>query len=402
MKLTVNFNLISSNVRLLLSILKNKSVSEDAKKVIFKVTKDGLAMHSFSTTVIAQVKLGIDEFELDDFRGDGVLFQIPVSQLDNILSSFSTSFSTPIEITFQTINDYELHAHVAEEIEFDGDVETKINTFVIKTTPVRKNVLNNLSVLRSADDLSQFEYMDETTLAYAQILTTDLLPYVPDKVTKGAVVTFHEKNTSVFSNTYLINYVNNISSVIKTGGYGYHALSIMREMLSNNEDIRYFLDEELSSLVLNFGSTSVAVRYDNNPLKPENLLEKVDLTNFVQVPRAILESHINRIKLTSSNAVTQQVSFEISEDLTELRVSTADYDSSVRITESKSAEVDSLDNGVSGFTFNLPLSGISNAFFGKGDGYSDDFRIHIAPLQGVVYVAFKDTTNAWAFLTKMV
>ena len=402
MHLTINFDLLKSKVQVLLNILKNKSVSEENKKVIFKVTDKGIHLYSFSPTITAQVAMDLSEAELNGFNGEDTLFQLPVNQFDTLLSSFTTGFSKPVELTFSIVTDYEVKVSVVEEIELDGDTDTRTTSVSIRTSPVKATILNHLTTLRSLENDENFKFMDEQLLAYAQYLTADLLPYVPDKNVRAAIIAFSENYATIFSNNLLVRYKNTISRMISTGGFGYHAVSTLKDVFSNNTDIEYYVDDEVGVLVLRLSDTAMAIRYDKKPPLPADLIEKLSTDNYVGVSRQLLDAYVSRIKSMSENVVTQQVTFELNEELTEVSISTSDFNSSMAVLSHNSVETDKLTEGIKGLSFTVPLSILDASLFGKGDGYADDVIFTISSLADNLYLTFSDSSKAWQIATNTI
>ena len=100
MKLTLDFSELVSVLGFSNTILSDKSVDDKLKNVIFMVSEKGCKAVGYNACTFHRTEL--KSAEVEDISDDGWEFQVKASELNKIVSSFSSLYKTKVEkISFE-------------------------------------------------------------------------------------------------------------------------------------------------------------------------------------------------------------------------------------------------------------------------------------------------------------
>lgn len=395
MQLTINFDLLNSQLKLLVSVLNSKSVAEASKNIIFRVSNDNVTLYSLTTNISAKVNFEEGSYTLQGLNEDEGLFQVPSTALANLLSNFQGGISTPLDVTFKPLSSYEIAIEVAEELETENCSETNVNNFTYRTKPVNKLALNNLDIFEA--EASDFKVTSENDVARTRFMLEDMLTYVPNK--NRNILHLEKGFATVVTSTRVVSRVNSLGYLIEKGGLTYHALLTLRDIFTGDEDmtVYYFNNIAKGTLLLRNEEATLGIRYTTQLTELPKITELFRGENSITLDKKFLQMYANRIKGVSTNA-GEKVTFKINDDLTDVEIESESFETKMRILNSQSKATDGLPNGIQSYSFTVKLEVLLQAFFGKNEGYADDFIISFTSENNLAFVKFSDSSNVWSIV----
>lgn len=395
MQLTINFDLLNSQLKLLVSVLNSKSVAEASKNIIFRVSNDNVTLYSLTTNISARVNFEEGSYTLQGLNEDEGLFQVPSTALANLLSNFQGGISTPLDVTFKPLSSYEIAIEVAEELETENGSETNVNNFTYRTKPVNKLALNNLDIFEAEE--SDFKVTSENDVARTRFMLEDMLTYVPNK--NRNILHLEKGFATVVTSTRVVSRVNSLGYLIEKGGLTYHALLTLRDIFTGDEDmaVYYFNNIAKGTLLLRNEEATLGIRYTTQLTELPKITELFRGENSITLDKKFLQMYANRIKGVSTNA-GEKVTFKINDDLTDVEIESESFETKMRILNSQSKATDGLPNGIQSYSFTVKLEVLLQAFFGKNEGYADDFIISFTSENNLAFVKFSDSSNVWSIV----
>ena len=154
MKLTLDFSELVSVLGFSNTILSDKSVDDKLKNVIFMVSEKGCKAVGYNAFTFHRTEL--KSAEVEDISDEGWEFQVKASELNKIVSSFSSLYKTKVEkISFEK-EGVKVRLTVYEEPIDEKDARlAQASKFNLEDAPIHMEFPEELDILAS-EDLSFF------------------------------------------------------------------------------------------------------------------------------------------------------------------------------------------------------------------------------------------------------
>lgn len=397
MKLEFNYAYLLEVLTGVSPVLKNTNIDVSDKNIIFSYKDEVLSVYAFSTIITFRNEL--DKTLVNIYSDDDFLFQLPFVKLLDYLNTFNKVDSRPTLVGIEFLNEYEYKVTVTEEVENHlGEVEISAVDVAFNTRSVNARVLNNLEMLRSVDSNEvMFDSLTDIEKQRWVAMIDDLLPYVPERLGKGSVLSFKDGNVEVNLQYMFVNFKNVVKAQFETGALTHPALQVIRDVMRSEETVTYYIDAPQSVIVLSYGNSTVGIRYEARPIATRNHIEGMESLNSFVISRKYLISLIERLNVIGG---ADSVNFEIDVENEEVLCSTPTYSSKVGILDVVSTPVTGLANGLQGLKLSIQLNLLKETIFGSNSEYPDDMTFTIFGVKNYLIIKVSDSTEFWNIVFK--
>lgn len=376
-RISVNFEELQSYVGYANTILSDKSVEEKLKNLIFVVSKEDVKLVAYSAFTFSRTTLA-SEIELDDV--DSWSFQVKASEVNKIISSFSSLYKTKVSSLDFEEDGVKIKVVVHEESKDEENSHLNRNVdFYLENAPIMKKVKEEImkplpeeSDVVSAGDL--LLYLDS------------LFPLINNDAANGlsSKIQFADDYVFILSSTMASFMVNKLPDAFKNITITYSSANFLKKLVEKADTIEVAKDSKY--ICVQNGNTEAFLQFQRVKVKYNMHIEKRSKDCGVVIDRLYLKDVLKRMSNMDPDGVIR-----VSED--ELVVSNKSFEQNVPIIQSKNAD---------GVGFNIFVPVLEKIILGKDDVYNYDIFMYFVETKRGYLLYLSDKTGSWFSTTQVV
>lgn len=379
MKVTVEYQNLMNVLGFPNTILSDKSVEDKMKNIIFIVKPDLVKVIGYNVFTFSRTDM--DVVDSEDIPESGWEFQVKASNLNKVLSSFSSLYKTRVDKVSFSDDGVKIKLSVFEEAVSEEDSRlAQVSEFYLENVPVLSNVNNEIhmefpegSDLLSSGDLSL--YIDS------------LMPLMSNDSagSNASKLNFAPDYVFVMSGYMSAFFKNRLPEAFKGITLSYSSINFLKKLVEGVDSINVCRIDKY--LCVQSGSTEAFMKYQNIKLKYEAYLKKMDKTLGISVDRFYLKDVLRRM----SNVATDGKMFITNDN--NLNVVCTGFQQNIPLNKVKS--------GMAGIGFNVTIKYFENAIIGKEDVFNGDVFIYFVPTARGYMIFMQDKSGAWISNTQV-
>lgn len=372
MKISVSFSELGAVLKYSDAVLSDKSVDEKIKNVIFVVTPDETQVIGYNAFTFCRTRL--EDVTAEDVTGTWQ-FQIKASELNKIMSAFSSLYKTKVEKLDFEDNGVRIRITVHEEAVKEEDSRlSQDSTFEMENAPI----------LPAIDKEIHVDFPDKVNM----ITSGDLLLYLDSLIPLMTNDTANSISSRMnFADDYVFTTSSHWSAFIKNRlteefhnlCLGYSSATFLKKLCESVESVCVArLD---NYLCIEAGSTQAFMRYKPVKIKYSAFVTKKSNETGIRLDRLYLKDVLKRMGIVSSDGKMSIVNAET------LVVENETFQQEVPLLAAKGNAV--------GIKFNVSINAMVQLILGKDDVFSDDIFIYFVPTTRGHMLYLSDKTGAW-------
>lgn len=372
MKISVNFAELRSVLGYSDAVLSDKSVEEKIKNVIFVVTNEETQVIGYNAFTFCRTRL--EDVIVEDVNNTWQ-FQIKASELNKIMSAFSSLYKTKVE-----------------RLDFEDDgvrIKITVHELAVKEEDARLAQdsvfeMENAPILPAIDKEIHIEFPEQVNM----ITSGDLLLYLDSLIPLMS----NDGNGSIssrmnFAEDYVFTTSSHWSAFIKNRlteefynlCLGYSSASFLKKMCEGTESVCVArLDHYLC---IEAGATQAFMRYKPVKVKYSAFVTKKSNEHGIRIDRLYFKDVLKRMSIASTEGRMAIVNGET------LMVENETFQQEVPLLAAKGNAV--------GIKFNVSINTMSQLILGKDDVFGEDLFIYFVPTTRGHMLYLSDKTGAW-------
>lgn len=379
MKITVNYNDLMNVLSFPNTILSDKSVDDKMKNVIFLVSPDTVRVVGYNAFTFSRTEM--ENVEIEDVPDSGWEFQVKASNLNKVLSSFSSLFKTKVKSL--SLSDYgvKIKLSVYEEAINEEDSRlSQVSEFQLENVPILGNVNKEIHM-----DFP--ENVDMLPGGDLSLYIDSLMPLMNNDSagSNSSKMNFAPDYVFVMSGYMSAFFKNKLPEAFKGITLSYSSINFLKKLAEGVDSIGVCRIDKY--LCVQSGNTEAFMKYQNIKMRYEAYLNKLDKTLGVSVDRLYLKDVLRRM----GNVSTDGKMF-ITED-GNLNVVCTGFQQSVPLNKVKP--------NTAGIGFNVTIKYIENAIIGREDVFNSDVFIYFVPSVRGYMLFMMDKSGAWISNTQV-
>lgn len=372
MKITVNFSELASVLGYSNSVLSDKSVDDKLKNVIFVVSNDETLVVGYNVFTICRTRL--DSAEPEGVSGTWQ-FQIKVSELNKIISAFSSLYKTAVEkIDFED-DGVRIKITVHEKAVKEEDSRlSQDSTFEMENAPIMPGIdkeihtefPKDVNIIGSGDLLL---YLD----SLIPLMSNDSANSISSRLNFAEDYAF---TTSPHWSAFL---KNKLSEEFHNLCLGYSSAVFLKKLCEGTDNI--YVARLDKYLCIEAGETQAFMRYKPVKVKYSAFVAKKSNDTGIRLDRLYLKDVLKRMGVVSADGKMSVVDGET------LLVENENFQQEVPLLAVKGNAV--------GLKFKVSIPAMIQLILGKDDIFAEDIFIYFVPMARGYMLYLSDKTGAW-------
>lgn len=384
MKVRVNFEELVKALSFANTVLSDKSVDEKSKNFIFNIKEGDSKVIGYSPIVSSRTLLE-DVEVIDEIPEEGWAFQVKASELNKIVSSFSSLFRTKVSDVYFYDSGVKVGVELHEEPLDDADAKLERDVeFYLESAPIPAKVLKEVKV--------EFPEESEGIPSGDLILYTDsLMPIMSNDSSSsmGSKVNFTGDYVFVMSSYMSAFMVNKLPEAMKDMALSYSSVSFLKKLCESAEDMVEISKKDSTYLCVRSSNTEAFMKYQrvmvNSKLHVDK--RKEAMSTGIVLDRLYLKDVLKRMGNMSPDGVVT-----ITED--GLLVENSNFSQVVPLNNTK--------GDVVGIKFKVSVPVLEKIILGKDDVYTGDVFIYFVKSSRGYIIYTSDKTGVWFASTQVV
>lgn len=379
MKVTVSYQSLMNVLGFPNTILSDKSVDDKSKNIIFLVRPDGMKVVGYNVFTFSRTEMDIVESE--DIPESGWEFQVKASNLNKVLSSFSSLYKTKVDNVSFSEEGVKIKLSVYEEAIKEEDSRlAQVSEFYLENVPIIANVNTEIH-------MGFPESVDLLTSGDLSLYIDSLMPLMSNDSagSNASKLNFAPDYVFVMCGYMSAFFKNRLPEAFKGMALSYSSINFLKKLLEGVDSINVCRIDKY--LCVQSGTTEAFLKHQNIKLKHEPYLKKMDKTLGVSVDRFYLKDVLRRM----GNVATDGKMFIMDDG--NLNVVCTDFQQNIPMNKVKP--------GTSGIGFNITIKYFENGIIGKEDVFSSDVFIYFVKMARGYMVFMQDKSGAWISSTQV-
>ena len=379
MRVKVDFNELSNALSYANTVLSDKSVDEKSKNFIFNISNEELYIIGYSAFIFTRI--AIENWEiLEPIPDDGWKFQVKASEMNKIITSFSSLSLTKVEGFYLYDDGVRIGVEV-EEVAIEEDKYPNLSqtvSFFLENSSITGKVLMEINTEFPEDDAELlnsgdlFLYLD----TLSPIMSNDVSSSLASKMN------FADEYVFVVSSSMAAFMPNKLPEALKGFALTYSSISFLKKVCSTTEeDIGTSIAKTSNYLCLHMGNIEAFMKYQKIKVKYQIYMDRRKTDNGVKVSRFYLKDVLKRMGSLSPDGKV-----EILED------------GSIRVENSNFNQIiptNSVKGEVSGINFNVSIPILEKVILGADEIYTEDLFIYFVPITRGYIIFISDKSGSW-------
>lgn len=372
MRFTVAFDELVSVLGYSNTILSDKSVEEKLKNIIFLVTKDDVRVVAYNAFTFARTEMNATDIDCGSDKEWA--FQIKASELNKIISSFSSLYKTKVSTVDFEEDGVRIKITVHEEAKDDADA---------RLTQDSEYKLENAPIIAKISDEIHMEFPQELDLIPAGdlLLYLDSLFGILNNDTANSIaskINFAEDYVFVIASSMSAFMVNKLPDAFKDLSLAYSSVNFLKKVTEKSESVGVArLDKYLC---VKEGLTETFMKYQKVKVKYDMYVNKRSKDKGIVVDRLYLKDVLKRMGSIEPTGTMRVLSSE------EIQVSNSNFQQSIPLNNFKDC---------SDVAFNMSVPILEKIILGRDDVFSGDLFIYFVKTTRGYIIFFSDSTGAW-------
>lgn len=374
MKITFDFEELNRVLAYVYTILSDKSVDEKVKNVIFVAKEDTVTVVGYNQVTFSRTVL--DKATLEGIPNEGWEFQVKSSELNKIMSSYSSLFKTRVET--MDIEDSGVRTKITiHEIPIDAEKDVRLaqdSVFEVENAPILAKVLTDIKT----------EFPDEVS----PIPSGDLLLYIsslmPLMANDGANSTASKLN---FADDYVFSmssscsafFKNNLPSEFKGITLGYSSVSFLKKLCEGTDMVSTARTK--AYLCIEAGNTQAFMRFKPIKINYRAYVDKRSKEKGIVVDRFYMKDVLRRMGNISPDG----------------KMLVANKDSLVVMNEvfQQDVPLENCKGGTEGINFKISIPILSSLILGSDEVFSSNLYIYFVETARSYMLYIQDKSGVW-------
>lgn len=373
MKLTLDFSELVSVLGFSNTILSDKSVDDKLKNVIFMVSEKGCKAVGYNAFTFHRTEL--KSAEVEDISDEGWEFQVKASELNKIVSSFSSLYKTKVEkISFEK-EGVKVRLTVYEEPIDEKDARlAQASKFNLEDAPILANINKEIHM----------EFPEELDILASEDLSFFLDALFPlmsnDSESKMAgKLNFAEDYIFVISSKMSAFFNNKLPEAFKNITLSYSSVTFLNKLCSASSDLEVVKINKY--LCVRSGNTESFMKYQNVAINYKKYVEMRSKDNGIVVDRMYLKDVLKRMSNVSMNGKMYVLE-----------------DGNLEVTNEMFSQIIPLDNmkgEVKGIAFTVAVHLLEQVIIGKDEFLSGELYIYFVKSPRGYTIYLSDRSGVW-------
>ena len=375
MRVRVDFNELSQALSYANTVLSDKSVEEKSKNFIFCVSKDTFLVVGYSAFIFSRTELENWEIE-EDLPEEGWSFQVKASELNKIVSSFSSLYRTKVtEMNFYD-EGVRVGVNIHEEPINEADARLEQDSkFFLENAPITGKVMAEIKT----DFPQEADVLDGADLS---LYLETLFPIMSNDTSSSlsSKINFAEDYVFVITSSMSAFMQNKLPDALKDLTLTYSSALFLKKLcLASEAGVNIAkLDKYLC---IQSGNTEAFMKYQKVKINYKIYVDRRSKDNGIVVDRFYLKDVLKRMgNLSTDGKVT------ILEN-GDMQVENSNFNQVIPVNNSKGE--------VQGMTFNISVPILEKLILGMDEVFSGDLFLYFVQISRGYIVYVSDNTGAW-------
>lgn len=380
MKIKVDFSELQSVLGYSNTILSDKSVDDKLKNVIFLVTPDSVKLVGYSVFTFSRTEL--ENVEIDDSIPDtGWQFQVKASELNKIVSSFSSLSRTEVSKLAFEDDGVRIKVTVHEEPIEDGNVKLEQDSnFILENAPILKNIDSDIHMAFPDD-------ADMLTSGDLFLYLDSLFPIMNNDTANSMASKINFASDYVFVITsYMSAFMENkLPDAFKEVTITYSSANFLKRLCEGTDNMSVARIDKY--ICIQSGNTEAFMKFQKVKVNYKMYVEKRSKDMGIVIDRLYLKDVLKRM----GNIMPDGKGYILE-------------DETLQVVNNSFQQVIPLENikgEVVGVDFNLSATIFDKILIGRDDVFSSDVFMYFVPTARGYILYTSDKTGAWFSATQL-
>lgn len=376
MRVKVNFSELAKALSYANTVLSDKSVEEKSKNFIFTIDKDSFKVIGFSAFIFSRTE--IEDWSIEeDIPEEGWSFQVKATELNKIVSSFSSLYRTKVSDLYLYDEGVRIGVDVVEEaISDEYSKLAQTSQFYLENAPITGKVMTEIKTefpengeMLPGGDLSLYI---ETLFP---IMANDSSSSMASKIN------FADDYVFVITSYMSAFMPNKLPDAMKGLALTYSSTSFLKKLSEASMEGVCVAKLEDKYLCVQVGTTEAFMKFQRIKVNYKMYVEKKSKELGVVVDRLYLKDVLKRMGNLSTDGKVL-----ILEDGS-IQVENTNFHQIIPVNNAK--------DGVSGISFNISIPILEKVILGRDDIFSGDVFLYFVPTTRGYLMYASDSTGAW-------
>lgn len=374
MKITVDFNELSTVLGYTNTILSDKSVEDKVKNVIFLVKGNEVTIVGYNQVTFSRTLL--EKVTCEDIPEKGWEFQIKATELNKIISAYSNLFKTKVEQVDFEDNNVKTRI-VVHEVPLDEEKDAKLAqncVFDVENAPILKKIL---------DDIKSDFPDDNNSVTSADLLLYlgSLLPLMNNDSANSTAskLNFAEDYVFTLSSSSSAFIQNKLPDEFKGITLGYSSVGFLKKLCEGTDFISVARDK--SYLCIESGNTQAFMRFKPIKINYKPYVQRKSKEKGIAVDRLYMKDVLRRM---GSVSVDGKMNIESNETLT---VMNDVFQQDVPLEQCK--------EGTKGINFKISIPIMTSLILGSDDVFTSDLYVYFVETARSYILYIQDKSGTW-------
>lgn len=377
MKVSLKFDELSSVLGVCATIINDKSVDDKMKNVIFLFHGSEGVVVGYNAFTFARLPLGY--VEVDDIPDEGWEFQLKVSDLNKILSSFSTLSRTKVSTISFYKSGVKIGIEVHEEaVEGADERLSQTSNFTLESAPILANVLKEIHM----------GFPEDGEILSSDYLSVYLDSLIPLLSSEGGKLCFAPDYVFTISSKMSAFFVNKLTDAFKEITLSYSSVNFLKKLCERYPESDLIVRKIDRYLCIQAEGTESFMKYQRVSQNYKPYVERFKKDLGIVVDRMYLRDVIRRM-----GNMSQDGKMFVQDDGT-LRVVNEVFEQLIPI--------NNIRPGTEGVGFNVSIPLLDKVIIGKDNmmGCDEVFIYFVQTPRGYT-VYLSDKSGAWFSSTQV-
>lgn len=378
MKFSADFSELAKALDFCNIILNDKTVEEKMRNVIFMVRPEGVTAVGYNALTFA--KQTLEKASVDEVDPAGYDFQVKSSDLNKIVSSFSSLFKTKVETIDFELDGVRIKVTVHEvAIKEEDERLNQSPEFFLECPPILANIKKEISMEFPED----FDGVGSSDLL---LYLDSLFPLlVNDNANgSGSKISFAEDYVFVISSVASGFFVNKLPEAFKEITLGYSSVNFLKKMCMVGSD-QIAVSKTEKHICVQSEGIEAFLRFQNVKPMHKMYIKRVSKDRGIVVDRLYLRDVLKRMGNMSSDGKVS-----ISEDM---EVVNDNFNQIIPVINKKGE--------VSNINFKVSIPIVEKCILGSDGAFPDKLFIYFVEAGRGYSMIMSDETGAWFSLAQV-
>lgn len=375
MKIKVDFNELSDALSYANTVLSDKSVEEKAKNFIFCISKDKFLVIGYSAFIFSRTELENWESE-EDLPEDGWSFQVKASELNKIITSFSSLFRTKVSEMHFYDEGVRIGVNIHEEPINEADARLEQDSkFYLENAPITSKVMTEIK----SEFPEDVEVLDGGDLS---LYLETLFPLMSND-TSGSLsskINFAEDYVFVITSSMSAFMQNKLPDALKELTLTYSSAMFLKK-LSLSSEAGVNIAKVDKYLCIQSGNTEAFMKYQKVKVNYKIYVNKRSKDLGVVVDRLYLKDVLKRMGNLAPDGKVHML------ENGDMQVENDRFNQVIPINNSK--------GDVASLSFNISVPILEKLILGADEVFNGDLFMYFVPTSRGYVVYLSDKTGAW-------